>query len=142
MIVYIVTHGSYSDYGLEGVFSSREKAQEYIDHETKDNEYSEFNDILEVEVDNVYNLKVRDNYKHYTINIDIDGNIWTDIGGYSWFDLTNKRLYNHFYTIYRDNSIFFNIVTKDKEHAIKIANDKRAELIALNQWNICEKVYF
>ena len=32
--VYVVTAGEYSDYRIEGVFSSREKAEEYINHST------------------------------------------------------------------------------------------------------------
>lgn len=32
MKVYIVTQGQYSDYHIEQVFSTREKAQEYLDH--------------------------------------------------------------------------------------------------------------
>lgn len=32
MKVYIVTSGDYSDYHIERVFSTREKAQEYLDH--------------------------------------------------------------------------------------------------------------
>lgn len=31
MIIYLVTSGSYSDYGIEGAFSSRELAQECIE---------------------------------------------------------------------------------------------------------------
>lgn len=31
-VVYAVTHGDYSDYGLDGLFSTEGKAQEWIDH--------------------------------------------------------------------------------------------------------------
>lgn len=31
---YVVTAGEYSDYRIEGIFSSREKAEEYINHST------------------------------------------------------------------------------------------------------------
>lgn len=31
MQVFVVTSGCYSDYGIEGIFSTNEKAQEYID---------------------------------------------------------------------------------------------------------------
>ena len=30
--VYVVTAGDYSDYHIEGIFDSREKAEEYINH--------------------------------------------------------------------------------------------------------------
>ena len=32
--VYVVTSGDYSDYEIDSIFSSREKAEEYINHST------------------------------------------------------------------------------------------------------------
>ena len=51
MKVYVVTSGEYSDYGLDGVFSSRELAQKHIDTLTFDGAICEFNEILELELD-------------------------------------------------------------------------------------------
>lgn len=47
MKVYMVTSGEYSDYGVCGVFSSMEKAQEYMGRP------EQFNDVKELEVDSV-----------------------------------------------------------------------------------------
>lgn len=41
--VYVVTSGEYSDYGIEGIFDSREKAEEYINHSAD----SDLNDVTE-----------------------------------------------------------------------------------------------
>ena len=41
--VYVVTSGEYSDYHIVGIFDSREKAEEYINHST----YSDLNDVEE-----------------------------------------------------------------------------------------------
>ena len=52
MIVYMVSHGDYSDYGIAGIFSTRSKAQEYIDFQRKIDQYSGINDCIDLfEVD-------------------------------------------------------------------------------------------
>ena len=50
MKIYAVTSGSYSDYGIDAMFSTREKAQEYIDA-AKFDEYNEINGITEYDID-------------------------------------------------------------------------------------------
>lgn len=47
MKVFIVTSGSYSDYHIEAVFSTKEKAEEYINNQCDD----DVNDIEEYEMD-------------------------------------------------------------------------------------------
>jgi len=50
MKVYVITSGEYSDYGIIGVMSSLEAAQEYVDkHKQADN--SKINDLEEYELD-------------------------------------------------------------------------------------------
>lgn len=49
MIVYVVTAGCYSDYGIEAIFSTRELAEDYIVANPK--KYSGYNDIAEWTVD-------------------------------------------------------------------------------------------
>ena len=41
--VYVVTHGSYSDYQIDGIFSTKEKAQEFIDYLVNNKDYIEDN---------------------------------------------------------------------------------------------------
>ena len=50
MTVYVVTSGSYSDYGIETVFSTREAAEAYI-AEGEKLTYSDYNKIEEWPVD-------------------------------------------------------------------------------------------
>ena len=49
--VYMVSEGNYSDYSVEGIFSTRERAELYIRGMKQDAEYSDFNDIDEIELD-------------------------------------------------------------------------------------------
>lgn len=145
MKVYMVTSGQYSDYGVEGIFSTIEKAQEYINCSLAGKEYSSqyFNDIQEIEVDNMYNFVVRDGYKSFFGEMDIDGNIIDEIRSYQTANPNDVNMYRHSYLIYPDNTLNFEIKTKSEQHAIQIINQKRIELISNNQFVPCtSRMYF
>lgn len=69
--VYVVTAGEYSDYGIEKIFSTREKAQEYIDIVSAPGR-QDFNDIQEWELDDfkVSKLYIQYCYTHSTFAAD------------------------------------------------------------------------
>lgn len=51
-IIYVVTSGNWSEYMIEGVFSTKELAQKFIDDSLADNPaFNEFNEIEEFELD-------------------------------------------------------------------------------------------
>lgn len=73
MTAYIVTEGSYSDYHICAVFSSKEQAQHYIDMHSLFNSYASY-DIEEYEIDETLQasyLFVTYDYKSNRI-IDVD----------------------------------------------------------------------
>ena len=73
MTAYIVTEGSYSDYHICAVFSSKEQAQHYIDMHSLFDAYSDY-DIEEYEIDETLQasyLFVTYDYKSNRI-IDVD----------------------------------------------------------------------
>ena len=142
MKVYILTSGCYSDYSIEGVFSSREKAQEYADIIMKDKTYNDFNDIVETEVDNMY-AYAKSGTRCFYGNIEEDGTLCFGINDYYTDGYDDSHLFDNSYYINPDMSMDFVIKASSKEHAIKIVNDKRAELIASNQWVVTNnKTYF
>ena len=53
MQVFVVTSGEYSDYGINAIFSTKEKAQEYIDRMEFCSSYEEYYNIHEWTVDDV-----------------------------------------------------------------------------------------
>lgn len=53
MQVFVVTSGEYSDYGINAIFSTKEKAQEYIDRMEFCSSYEEYYNIHEWNVDEV-----------------------------------------------------------------------------------------
>ena len=50
MKIYVVTSGCYSDFHIDAMFSTREKAQKYIDA-TKFDDWDEINGITEYDID-------------------------------------------------------------------------------------------
>ena len=72
--VYVVTAGSYSDYDIVKIFSTHEKAQEYINiaNSLSGIVQEKFNDIQEWELDdfNISKLYIQYCYKHSITNLD------------------------------------------------------------------------
>ena len=126
MKVYIVTSGSYSDYRICEVFSTKEKAEAYI---AKFDSAWDFNEIEDWEVDDgdraVKYLRVSMNVNGDTLwfnkECDLPENISKDV-------FFVKRA--------RDGSEAINVevVTEDKKRAVKVTNEIRTELIAMNIW--------
>ena len=125
---YIVTQGSYSDYHICGVFDKKELAEQYISAFGGGQRYDEMG-IEEWEL-NPYKLELGKGYKPFFVRMDKEGNSsevleedstygFRDGEGYG-FDIENN-VYNHCFA-------------KSTEHAIKITNELRAQLIAENKW--------
>lgn len=134
MKVYLVSNGEYDDYTIEGVFSTREKAQKFIDSikDVEDTYYSPY--IEETELDSMYNFVCRDKYKSYTVQISEEDTIFVNANNRPFEGCFDRNLYNNSYMIHPDGTMFFDIKTDDEQKAIKIAIDKKKELINTNQY--------
>jgi hypothetical protein len=124
--VYLVTSGNYSDYGVDAVFESEELANKFIRSLKKC--YEEFR-VEEYDL-NPHEKQVRSGFFPFFVRMNKTGvciEVYEESSYYGFggdraynFDV-NKNLYNH-------------VFAKDEKHAIKITNEKRTELIALNKW--------
>jgi hypothetical protein len=54
---FIVTSGSYSDYRIDGVFSSKSKAEDFIKEKNAIDSYADFNDVEPWEIDELAGVK-------------------------------------------------------------------------------------
>ena len=122
--IYIVTAGRYSSYGIEGVFDSREKAQVFLTtffskDDTADLEEWYLNLCIE---------ELANGLKPCFIRISRDGATsdfrWETDGAYGFRStcLSQGKDVNGRYWFY--------LLAKDEAHAIKMAGEKRAQLIA------------
>lgn len=124
--IYVVTSGDYD--GICGIFNSEELAQAFIDGFEK-RRYEEFS--IEEHKLNPYKNEITKGFFAFFVKIQKDGvcvEVYKSDSAYGFnggidydFDINNE--------------MFCHVFAKDDKHAIKIANEKRTELIALNKWN-------
>lgn len=131
--VFVVTSGEYSDYGIDAIFSTKELAQTFIKSFKADGWHDM--DIEEWNLDpNKTHLK--QNRKPYFLRINKNG------------DVIDLRVVSSSYEFHEDipdakisytrNFEWMNIncFADDDNHAIKIAGEKRAQILAANLWGV------
>ena len=115
--VYVVTRGWYSDYSIEAVFSSEKKAQLLVN----------ILDDARIETYEIDSVEIKEGHRCYIVRMKKDGTV---------VDVYQSR------TSIDDIAVSFDLhknlwsfqFAKDEEHAIKIANERRAQIIANNMW--------
>ena len=126
---YLVTDGSYSDYGIVGSFSSKEKAESYVEKfggrvETFDVD----SELSELKRD-VFNYRVEMNKKGDVVKTKCStGERESTLVGIS-----------HSYFSSEHGNLTMNVYcsAKDEDHAIKIAGEIRTRILAANEWKKC-----
>lgn len=119
MIVYVITKGEYSDYGICGVAIDKKRAERIRDF-VSDGCYQA--EIEEYDTDNFKQLE--DGKKAYDVTIHDNGSVSCDSAGYYSADASSGRE-----ECYRfNNAYYLTIWAKSEEHAKKIAQDRVAEL--------------
>jgi len=126
-IIYVVTDGEYSDFHIEGVYESKELAEEVHGVGCDIGEWNLNTDINER----------RQGLKRFNVMMLRDGSIH-QVRDY-WRN--NREPLDHKPADYFqfDKKVTLSIAdfemwAKDETHAIKIANERRVQLIASNQW--------
>lgn len=142
MKVYVVTTGNYSDYGIEGIFSTEEKANEFM--EALEDE-RDWNAIAEWDMDDAAGTKIKDGHSPWRVLILRDGTveeakIGNELDRYGIRESSEvwKRSKLPLWT--RENPdiqdcLNVKCLAKSAEHAIKIASEKRAQFIASGHWD-------
>jgi hypothetical protein len=124
--IYLVSKGSYSDYGIVAAFSEKSKAEEMVElgnGKCPSDHYA----LLEVEIDSVFAYKDR---TPFMVRMDKEGNarafsMPVEDGPY---DID-------FYRSNFKDAVITNVHAKDEKHAIKIANERRIYLLSVNKWD-------
>lgn len=121
MIVYIVTSGEYSSYRIEAVCSTKEKAQAYV----KDLKWVKDDRSIDIEE---WEVDIPREEKALEVGMTRDGEAYMverTLGqrGYKLFSNTEEVL------------LLNTVPTDDEERAVKITNELRTKLIALDQWH-------
>lgn len=134
--VYVVTSGEYSDYHIDGMFSTEELAQKFIDS-FKRHEYTEM-DIEEWELD-VHKDALSQGYLPFRVSMRQNGDVMScehEDSSYGFHSETPRDSFHS--TVWNDQGapkyMVSHVYAKDQQHAIKIANERRGQYLALNRW--------
>lgn len=121
MIVYIVTSGEYSGYRIEAVCSTKEKAQAYV----KDLKWVEDDRSIDIEE---WEVDIPREEKAIEVGMTRDGEAYMRIRTIK--PRGHELIYNG------EQVLLLNTVaTDDEERAVKITNELRTRLIALDRWH-------
>lgn len=129
MKVFVVTSGDYSDYGIEAMFTTRVRAQAYIDaiH------LRDANDIEEWELDPL-SQELESGLSPFRVFMAKDGTVRS--AGPATYDFDKGCKLTCPFPRNKDSVVELQCTcwAKDEQHAIKITNEKRAQIIAMNLW--------
>lgn len=124
--IYIVTSGSYSDYHICSVFSTKKDANGFVGSFAKD-KYDNFR-VEEYELDefkdqiknhrSLYFVRMKENGD--TLEIEKRSTFYRDGCCENMFDV--------------EKNLIMEVWADDEKHAVKIVNEKRVQLIAENKW--------
>ena len=127
--IYIVTQGEYSDYRICGVFDDKDLAGKFI---TSFNSPS-YHDVMMIEEWNLnpYAPELKEGHKPFFVRMKKNGDtIEIELRdapyGFDGGATTEK------FDMLKNIQVY--CFAKDKQHAVKITNERRVQLIALNKW--------
>lgn len=134
-MIYAVSEGSYSDYRVSAIFSTREKAQEFIDTMKKQSgsdEYDSYNEIEEYQLDPPVAALLGRGYSVYSVLMLRNGDVKrierTDNSSYYISKAGQSYIWK------RTNALEMKVWAKDDKAAVKIVNEKRVQMIAMGGW--------
>ena len=123
--IYLVTNGSYSDYHVLGVYSTKEKAE----HAKR--LFASDNGIWEYELDGIPDSPP--GMLAYHVSMLVSGDVkevWQDtVEGFEsrWYVAPQWGA---------DVIVVFHVWARDTTHAVKISNEWRAQIVALGLWDL------
>lgn len=143
--IYAVSSGSYSDYRINALFSTRENAQAFIDAiQGQGREYPEdFNSIEEYELDPPTADLLKRGYSVWDVLMLRDGTVErvdrSDNSLYSVQDAPTYRIWGRtkapaYKGTGTPDGLQAGVWAKSEKAAVKIVNEKRAEMIASGEW--------
>lgn len=126
MKVYLVTSGEYSDYKVEAIFDDKELAKKFISLHGKHC----CNDEIEEFEMNKYKSDTEKGLCGYGIWMERNGKykIHSEILSHECQNKLSFTYNNEYLVVY--------CLAKSEEHAVKIANEKRTQILALDRWGI------
>ncbi len=128
--VWAVSRGRWSDYGVVAIFSTREKAERFLPV-AADGRSSYDEAFIEEFALDPFIIEAREGWRMWTIRMEKDGDVLeTWKASVSSEDIISGR--RHIFDL--SGNLVVSCMATDEPHAIKIANELRGQLLALDQW--------
>lgn len=142
--VYVVTSGTYSDYHITAIFSTNKRAKEYVLLKNGSESYSDYR----VEVYTLDELApiLDTGIRTFSFHMDREGNLVLHEGSelpkgdipedlHPVFSCHVKSLgWTMGRTTGFEDTRFFKVQARDLQGAIKIANEQRSQMLAMDTW--------
>jgi hypothetical protein len=142
--IYAVSSGDYSDYRVNALFSSKKLAEEFIEVMQKDNLYGgDYYGIEEYELDPPTVDLIKRGYSVWSVLMLQDGTVErthkTDNDKYDVSNAGFCRIWERtkapaFKGKGIPDALNMKVWAKTEQAAIKIVNEKRAQMIAMGEW--------
>lgn len=128
--IYVVTDGCYSDFHVEGIFDDKAVADALVEHL---NGHDKDGDSYVTEyVLNERAPEIREKRFQFYVSMQRDGTSYVS----PEFNYNDDPLHMKHSPFPTDKSCLAGIVyASSKEHAVKIVNERRTQLIAQNEWD-------
>lgn len=124
--VWLITSGEYSDYGIEGIFSTEENAKLAYELLKSNDRYDSIHEprewILDGDLD-----KVKQGKKLYRVSMKLNGDV---ISVNLSITISEKEMFRENSNFNIENYFYGVCWAKDEKHAIKIVNEKRIQYLA------------
>lgn len=121
MKVYVITQGEYSDYHICGVALDEERAEAIRKH--FDREW----DNTDIEVYDTETYSERNLLTSYMVTVSKSGD---DVEVFNENPFASEEKTRNSYRFDRDGTFIACVVANDRDHALKIALDKRAKMLS------------
>jgi hypothetical protein len=137
-IIYIVTKGAYSDYGIHGVFEDKSIADEYAKQISGGADYDKAY-VEEYEVMGAADLPIKEGYCQYCVTMQEDGNstiekisVRGNLRDHPQTLISKNP--NAWELLYSGKYIFYINTDMGIEGATKIANERRIQVMVTGEW--------
>lgn len=127
--IYLVSSGSYSDYGILGAFSTEEKAQKLLT-------------ILQKQSDGECGIEEYDldpevgNFTQYSVFMKKDGSLLAETYSTKVFFPEAPKTWFAVNSDYPEGYMNYITIAKSETQAIKAANEHRTQAIAMETWGV------
>ena len=141
--IYVVNAGTYSDYRIVALFSTRDRAEEFMSTVPVGSHDDDFNDIEEYDLDPNTAELIKHGYSLWSVEMLADGTAELvkriDAGVNSiarvGHEIHRRTLIPYYRNKGLQDCLSSVVLAKTEKQAVKIVNERRVQMIASGDWH-------